>query len=308
MLYIIRFTSIRCSNEPVKRFSILSFQAMVFAASKAGINVLVRDKGWTYYYMSSFFKPPLFNRCDFENKSNGSQIRRECEPIVATLDNIIDRSPNTVYPHLVDKLQNWHHSRDGNRLMTSTYLELCDIDDDRNIKLLSKFDALVISRNHSRHIVNLDEVIAYLENYFAGITGFSRKSWRVSAINIGELPVCEQISLLRKTRVLVAVHGAESIFATFLRPGSVIVDLHPGCCMQDEFSYTNAQMYKAAGLVHTYFEGTFASSSICGREWHALHMSYYCGTLVDIAMLSEAFNSMASYLVNSRWPMATPVW
>lgn len=78
--------------------------------------------------------------------------------------------------------------------------------------------------------------------------------------------------------------------------------------MQEEFSYTNAQMYRAAGLVHTYFEGTFASSSICGRKWHSLHMSYYCGTLIDIALLSEVFNSMASYLVNSRWPMTIPVW
>jgi len=296
----------------VKRFSILSFQAMAFAASKAGINVLVRDKGWTYYYMSFFFKPPLFNRCDFENKSNGSQIRSECEPIVATLENIMDRSPNAIYPHLVDKLQNWHHSRDGNRLMTSTFLELCETDDrNKNTDLLSEYDALVISRNHSRHIVNIDEVTAYLESYFSGITDShprSAQSWRVSAINIGALPVCEQISLIRKTRVLVAVHGAESIFATFLQPGSVIIDIHPGCCMQEEFSYTNAQMYKAAGLVHTYFEGAFASSPICGRKWHALHMSYYCGTLIDIAMLSDIFNSLASFLVNTRWPMATPVW
>lgn len=94
-----------------------------------------RDKEWTNYYMSSFYNPPLFNRCDFENKSNGFQIGSACEQFVATLENIIDRSPDAIYTHLVDKLQNWHHSRDGNRLMTSTFLELCDIDD-RNIDLL----------------------------------------------------------------------------------------------------------------------------------------------------------------------------
>lgn len=82
-----------------------------------------------------------------------------------------------------------------------------------------------------------------------------------------------------------------------LRPGSVVIDAHAGCCMSDgDFEFMNFPVYKAAQLVHTYFRGTFVSSPLCNKWSNAMHLSFYCGTFVNITMFNELFESLKTYL------------
>ena len=92
-------------------------------------------------------------------------------------------------------------------------------------------------------------------------------------------------------------NNKETVQASLLRPGSVVIDTHAGCCMADgDFEFMNFPVYKAARLVHTYFRGTFVSSALCNKWSNAMHLSFYCGTFVNITMFSELFESLKTYL------------
>jgi hypothetical protein len=90
--------------------------------------------------------------------------------------------------------------------MVDFILGLCDLID---IDEEDSYDVVIVNRKHARHIVNIDEVIRYLESYFLSLSAASfRQKWRVKAINLGELLPCDQVAVVRRARVFITVHGA----------------------------------------------------------------------------------------------------
>ena len=92
-------------------------------------------------------------------------------------------------------------------MMMEFVLGLCDL---MEIDVDNSYDVVVVSRKHARHIVNIDEVIQYLEKYFFDLSILENSSnkWKINVVNLGELSACEQIATVRKARVFITIHGA----------------------------------------------------------------------------------------------------
>jgi hypothetical protein len=99
------------------------------------------------------------------------------------------------------------------------------------------FLVLIAVRRKARYIHNLDEVIAAVRSELARRKDLSTfHSISILPIYFGDYHPCEQIQLMNRAHIYIFVHGAEGGLVPFVRPGTVVVEIHPaGCCMSDYF-------------------------------------------------------------------------
>jgi hypothetical protein len=207
LLNINSLNSERCLYENFQPFVVHIFHSIILAAQKFGIPVFVRDKTYASHYLDKY-DPPLYRKCDLDPLVSNPENKyfKACNHTRYMYNNIREREPGVVYHHVIDKLQPSHLTSDGITEMVNFILELCDLMD---IDEEDSYDVVVVTRSHSRHIVNIDEVIRFLESFFLTLSASSfRQIWRVKAINLGELSPCDQVAVVRRARVFIAVHGA----------------------------------------------------------------------------------------------------
>jgi hypothetical protein len=169
-------------------------------------------------------------------------------------------------------------------------------------------------RNASRHIANIDDVYVELVNYFGdkrdiiSLTADPNKNtvevnYMVVKINFGSLSPCEQVDMMSQASWFIFVHGAEGGLISFLRPGSVVIEMHPAGCCVDDFDTENYERYyqpdaHAVGAYYYFFDKTVASSWVCDDWLTKMMVSPICGTRILIDPFVKMVNNVHSMIRN----------
>lgn len=154
---------------------------------------------------------------------------------------------------------------------------------------------VLAARRGNRFISNLDEVVKTIESVFVG--------HKVDVVYFGDLSPCEQIAVARSASVFIFVHGAEGRMISLMRPGTLAVELWPGCKTSHDFY----MMYKfffpsiadAAQVRHAYFSATYASTTVCQAWEYRMRIAHGCGMTV-VASLFKSFLKKILPLEKSR--------
>jgi hypothetical protein len=142
-----------------------------------------------------------------------------------------------------------------------------------NDDIASKYRIVLAGRRGNRFISNLEEVITTIEKVFRDHT--------VDIIYFGDLSPCEQIAVAQSTSLFIFVHGAEGRMISFMKPGTIAVELWPGCQTSNDFYMMYKFFYPAvsdaARVRHTYFSATYPSTTICQAWEYRMRIAHGCG-------------------------------
>jgi hypothetical protein len=185
---------------------------------------------------------------------------------------------------------------------------------------------IIASRSGPRYLSNLGEVVALLEGFVSNVQDMlcghshpltpldrcaasklhrhrhSHARWigaRVISVDFGKLSPCEQIYLMQRAIMFVFVHGAEGALLPFLKPGSLVVEMHPGgCCLHDFSDYERyfAAGAEAAGAVYHFYSGTSPASWHCLSWQNHLMVSPFCGVYVIPHLFVDLLHSIEEWI------------
>jgi hypothetical protein len=103
-----------------------------------------------------------------------------------------------------------------------------------------EFLVLIAYRYGSRYIHNIEEMVDSIRRKLEKRTDLS-KYHRVSiqVVSFGDLHPCDQIELMHRADIFIFNHGAEGALIYFVRPGAVVVELHPAAGTMPDFGTYN---------------------------------------------------------------------
>ncbi|KAK4992550.1 hypothetical protein LTR50_001092 [Elasticomyces elasticus] len=115
----------------------------------------------------------------------------------------------------------------------------------------------LIDRRNQRLLDNQDHLFAVLQKTFPTV--------KVQLVDFAQLPFREQVETVRKTDILVGVHGAGLTHELFLPSNSSVVEILPPTC--DYKGFSNMANF----LGHRYFAGKGREQDYTGitGDWHA---------------------------------------
>jgi hypothetical protein len=147
-------------------------------------------------------------------------------------------------------------------------------------------------RTGARHVTNLEEIYSILTDHFQSITN-SSATYLVLMVNFGSLTPCDQIDLMSQASWFIFIHGAEGGLISFLRPNSVVIEIHPAGCCIDNFDTRNYLRYyepdaHAVGAFYHFHADTVASTWACDDWLTEMMVSPICGTYI----FEEEFRDM----------------
>lgn len=186
--------------------------------------------------------------------------------------------------------------------MKRTIFELCST----NANSPTNNIITLFLRKGSRFISNEKELSEILETLILRLnqreTHEGKISWILQKVyHLGSIDACDQIQLVKNTKVFIAVHGAECVLAQFMDPGSVIIELHPGVMTFEEpFNEIYKPIYFAAGLKYFYFHSTYATNIYCKNWYEGMVTSILCGIHVDTNLLQPIFDESFRYITSKQ--------
>lgn len=139
----------------------------------------------------------------------------------------------------------------------------------RNTEMFYPDLGILFSRKLNRKINNEDFVIQGIKNVYGTIN--PNKNLSIVNVDISSNDSKTIISLLRKSSVLVGMHGSAMILSVFLPPGAVIIELFPFGLQPQYVSPTKA-MCSIQGINYQYFSwvNTKENNSITHEDFPPL--------------------------------------
>ena len=145
----------------------------------------------------------------------------------------------------------WHgdwivHACEHSELLAAfrhTILEFYNMTDERR-DARTPLHVTLIDRKGNRHLLEEGHLVTALKSRFPNVT--------VSLVDFEPLSLREQISIARRTDILVGVHGAGLTHSLFTPPGSALVELSP---------------------TRLDFKGFRSLANLAGNEYYAIHVT-----------------------------------
>ncbi|KAJ3076188.1 Protein O-linked-mannose beta-1,4-N-acetylglucosaminyltransferase 2 [Podochytrium sp. JEL0797] len=118
---------------------------------------------------------------------------------------------------------------------------------------------IILSRTRNRLIMNEDKLAEHLEKTF---------KHQVLLVRNEDHTLEEQIILMRRAKVLVAMHGSIMIMGMFCRKGTVMLELYPYAVPSDNYTpYRTMAQLSGMNLVYRAWENKHPENSVSHPDW-----------------------------------------
>ncbi|KAJ3141446.1 Protein O-linked-mannose beta-1,4-N-acetylglucosaminyltransferase 2 [Physocladia obscura] len=118
---------------------------------------------------------------------------------------------------------------------------------------------IILSRTRNRLILNELLLVDHLERTF---------KHKVILVRNENQSFEDQIALMRKAKVVIAMHGSILILGMFCRKGTVIIELYPWAVPSDHYTpYKTMAQLNGMNLVYRAWENTHPENSVSHPDW-----------------------------------------